>query len=170
MNILLYQLLFVIQLFQPIAAGEVPLHALHLATIQINHQEDSKIANMSIKVFSDDLQSAIRNADDRFSPGSLETLFENNEKLIATYFSSHLQLEVDGQVSIFTLAKWEPQNDVFLLTFQISCPEIWQNIHFQADFFMELFPDQSNVLSLTHGEKKQFARLTKQSASCQATF
>lgn len=167
---LFYQYLLVIQFFQPLHAGEVPLHALHLATIQVNHPEHSKIAHMSIKVFSDDLQSAIRNADDRFTPGPLETLFENNEKLVAKYFYSHLQLEIDGHASVFTLAKWEPQNDVFLLTFQIACPEIWQNIHFQADFFMELFPDQSNVLSLVHGEEKQFARLTKQSTSYRASF
>ncbi len=148
----------------------VPTHALYLGTIQLKHELGEEHAIMSIKVFSDDLQSAIRNASSDFQPGPLSELFDQNEDLIKAYFTQHTSIKINGEPSVSTLVKWEQQNDIHLLSFRLPCSSQWQAIDFQANFFMELFPTQSNVVSIINGEQRQFARLNKQKSSCQATF
>lgn len=125
---------------------------------------------MNIKVFSDDLQSAVRNSSADFQAGPLSNLFEKNEALIRAYFRQHTHITINGQLIAPTLSKWEQQNDVHLLTFELSCPTQWQEVEFKANFFMELFPTQSNVVSIMNGERRQFARLNKQKSNCQAKF
>lgn len=147
-----------------------PSHALYLGTIQLKHEAGEDHAHMHIKVFSDDLQSAIRNASADFQIGPLSNLFEKNEALIKAYFRQHTNIIINGQLTTPTLSKWDQQNDVHLLTFELSCPTQWQEVEFKANFFMELFPTQSNVVSIMNGEHRQFARLNKQKSNCQAKF
>lgn len=147
-----------------------PSHALYLGTVQLKHETGADHAQMNIKVFSDDLQSAVRNASADFQTGPLSNLFEKNEGLIKAYFRQHTKITINGQLIVPTLNKWVQQNDVHLLTFELSCPAQWQGVDFQANFFMELFPTQSNVVSIMNGEQRQFARLNKQNSSCQAKF
>ena len=148
----------------------LPSHALYLGTIQLKHEAGEERAQMNIKVFSDDLQSAVRNSSADFQTGPLSNLFEKNEALIRAYFRQHTNLTINGQVIAPILSKWEQQNDVHLLTFELSCPAQWQEVEFKANFFMELFPTQSNVVSIMNGEHRQFARLNKQKSNCQAKF
>lgn len=148
----------------------LPSHALYLGTIQLKHEAGADHAQMNIKVFSDDLQSAVRNASAGFQTGPLSNLFEKNETLIKAYFRQHTNITINGQLTVPTLSKWNQQNDVHLLTFELSCPTQWQEVEFKANFFMELFPTQSNVVSIMNGERRQFARLNKQKSNCQAKF
>ena len=148
----------------------LPAHALYLGTIQLKHELGEEQAIMHIKVFSDDLQSAIRNASQDFQPGPLSDLFEKNEALIKAYFTQHTSIVINEEASVPVLFKWEQQNDIHLLSFRLSCSTQWQALDFQANFFMELFPTQSNVVSIINGEQRQFARLSKQESSCQAKF
>ncbi|MDX1666488.1 MAG: hypothetical protein R3350_04640, partial [Saprospiraceae bacterium] len=64
----------------------------------------------------------------------------------------------------------EKENDVYRLTFNASCPPEWDRVSVSADFFMELFPTQSNIISLWHGRGKRFSRVTKSSTTFRTEF
>ena len=145
-------------------------HALYLGTIQLKYEEHSDVAHLELKVFSDDLQSAIRNAYETFKPGPLDDLFTQNQPLIESYFSEHLQLEINGTPQVLQLIHNEQLNDAHLVKFEFKTPSIWKQLDLTADFFMELFPTQTNVVSVSYLQQKQFARLSKRQPHCTALF
>ncbi|MBX2877368.1 MAG: hypothetical protein KTR30_34925 [Saprospiraceae bacterium] len=145
-------------------------HALYLGTLQLKYIEQSAEAHLAVKVFSDDLQSAIRNADESFQVGPIDELFNQNGPLIEAYFEQHLQLEINGISQVPKLYQSEQINDTHILKFKIACPPAWNHLELTADFFMELFPNQMNVVSVSYLEQKQFARLNKQQPQCEASF
>ncbi len=145
-------------------------HALYLGTLQLKYEAQSPEALLDVKVFSDDLQSAIRNAYEDFQTGPLNNLFTQNRPLIEVYFKEHLQLKINDTAQVLKLYRHEQINDTHILQFAISCPHSWKHVVLTGDFFMELFPNQINVVSVSYLEQKQFARLNKQQPQCEALF
>lgn len=145
-------------------------HALYLGTLQLKYEAQSTEAYLDVKVFSDDLQSAIRNAYADFQAGPLNDLFTQNRALIGAYFEEHLQLKINDSDQTLKLHHHEQINDTHLLQFTISCPSNWKRLELTGNFFMELFPNQINVVSVSYLEQKQFARLSKQQPRCEALF
>lgn len=145
-------------------------HAFYLGTLQLSYEKDSQEALLDVKVFSDDLQSALRNAFHDFQPGPLADLFSQNQAEVEAYFAKHLQININSQIQQPTLYHAEQVNDTHWLRFKFSCPEKWNQLVLTADFFMELFPGQMNVLSVSYHGTKQFARLSKQQPDCTAQF
>lgn len=145
-------------------------HALYLGTLQLKYQAEEQEAFLDLKVFSDDLQSAIRNAYQEFQPGPLSTLFSQNQSLIEDYFTQHLTLRINDVDHVPQLYQSEQMNDAYLLQFKFTSPAHWTKLELTADFFMELFPNQINVVSVAYQQQKQFARLSKKQPTCAASF
>jgi len=51
------------------------------------------------------------------------------------------------------------------LTFEFNSPAAWRNVEITADYLMELFPTQSNVVSITYKKEKRMFRLIKGSTT-----
>ncbi len=170
MKILLGAIFTSLHLSFSVVQGGVESHALYLGTLQLKYEDQSSEAYLNLKVFSDDLQSAIRNANKSFKPGPLSELFTQNQALIEAYFKKHLQLEINDMHQVLKLYSKEQINDTFILQFKIACPKTWMNLELTADFFMELFPNQMNVVSISYQGKKQFTRLNKKKPQYKAQF
>jgi|GEM_PF-837190 len=145
-------------------------HALYLGTLQLEYQTEEQEAYLDLKVFSDDLQSAIRNAYQEFQPGPLSTLFTQNQPLIEDYFAQHLKISLNDVDHVPKLYQSKQLNDAYLLQFKFASPAHWAKLELTADFFMELFPNQVNVVSVAYQQQKQFARLSKKQPRCEASF
>ena len=163
-------LLAVLQLSFVLEKERLREHALYLGTLQLKFEEQLSEAHLDVKVFSDDLQSAIRNASEDFQAGPLSELFAHNRPLIEAYFHEHVQLQINGTPQVLKLYSNEQINDTHILQFKIKCPKSWTRLEITGDFFMELFPTQTNVVSVSYLEQKQFARLSKQQPQCEALF
>ncbi len=135
-------------------------HAIYIGVVKIVHQPFETQATIDIKVFTDDLQSALQNAFGFEKVIGKLSLCEQNSSRINQYFLNYFHCEINGQATELRLKNCEEQNEVFWLAFEIFCPENWKEIALKADFFMELFPDQSNVLSVYEGNEKRFGRVT----------
>ena len=145
----------------PLESSSPLAHAIYIGVIDIYHQATKNQTTITIKVFQDDLKDAIKNAapSKRLATDSL--FFEMHFNNIESYFQQHFQSYINEQLLVLKLKKGERKNDVFWLNFKAKCPEEWQNIKIKANFFMELFPTQSNMLYIQEGEQKRFGRLTK---------
>lgn len=137
-------------------------HAIYLGIVQVQQEAGRNIASLKIKAFADDLQSAVRNQFPKtYHPAAGEEFLTNNSKNIEGYFISHLSIHSDNEVWILQLSGWALENDVVILTFNTSCPETVKNLSVKVDFFMELFPTQSNIIHLEIAGHKKYARTTK---------
>jgi len=135
-------------------------HAIYLSMIEITHQEGDTSGELSVKVFVDDFEDALKNefgASVKFSESNPCT---PQNALIVKYFQKHISVVVDQLLIRSSLSKCEMMGDAIWFRFTFDCPKQWASVSVSADFLMELFPTQSNVVSVKHGDVKKFLNLT----------
>lgn len=114
-----------------------------------------------IKVFTDDLGAALQNAFDKGLNIDKTVPCQNFTKHIEKYFQIHFDCSINEEQSQIELQACQKENDTTWLTFAMNCPQQWHNIKIKADFFMELFPTQSNVFNIQYEQEKRYFRIVK---------
>ena len=135
-------------------------HALHLSNFEIREDAGQSMMNLRLRVFQDDCRDAIKNARLSAVPIANETFLTDQQAAIETYFQTYLQLKFDDNPAIFTLIQSNAEADIYEFTFSFSPPGQWKKMAIRADYFMELFDDQSNIGMVVFKEIKQFFRFT----------
>lgn len=138
-------------------------HAIYVSVLEVEQ------GSIKVKIFANDLEDAIFNhAQQR--PDLLNADCSRSKVLIANYFNDHLTCKIDGQEQKFTFVSCEVNDISLWLTFDFNSPATWGQVELTADYLMELFPTQSNVVSITHEGEKRMFRLTKESSTEIITF
>lgn len=139
-------------------------HAIYLSVVEIEQ------GTISIKVFSDDLQDAVRNDSDDYAAAEFNDFIEKNKELINDYFNKSFKLSINNRNANLQLVATKRENDAHFLYFTFESDSDWKQLNIKGDFFAELFPDQSNIISIQKEEEKYFARLTKSNPIYSVTF
>ncbi|MEM8908586.1 MAG: DUF6702 family protein [Bacteroidota bacterium] len=134
-------------------------HNIYISTIQIEHWPGDTLASLQVKVFSDDLLDALRPSQGQ-SNWPKDSLCTSANLELKSYFEKNLQCQVNRQTSPLRLTQCQQTQDVHLLSFTLRCPIEWQTVTLTARFFMELFPQQSNVIQLRENDRTYFGRAT----------
>ena len=137
-----------------------PAHALYLSMTEIQLNADGT-GEIEIKVFSDDLQNALKNYSGTYQPADLQNFFSKNKALAAEYFGAHLHLLLNEDIIKYQLVNYEIENDAHFITFQFRNPLDANRLSLEADFFMELFPTQTNVVKVNRAGEQYYYKFTK---------
>lgn len=144
-----------------------PDHALYLSLIEIEKQENR--TSLTIKVFIDDYQDALKNfKKDKVVFISDETFPVDNTTLTKDYFRTYLKLSGGSQTIDLKFVKSEMIGDSYQLEFSFDEP--WTELQIEATYFTELFPTQQNIVIASDGNVKRSCRLHKQEPSCSLKF
>ena len=135
-------------------------HAIYISLIEVDHKDFGGNATIKIKVFANDMEDAIRNASNKTINFLDPSGCANGKAEVEDYFSRHFSYTIDGKATPLALAQCEPKGDAVWFYFRIDCPARWGQVEVKADFLMELFPTQSNVITIHHGDEKRFLRTT----------
>ncbi len=139
-----------------------PQHALYLSLTEV--RVAGSAGSLEVKVFSDDLQDALRNYSDSYQPGSLENYFERNEQLATDYFAENLTIRVNGQKADLQYQGFSRENDAHFIRFRMKLPAETRQIAIEAGFLMEVFPDQVNVVKVLKGQQARYLRFNRPAA------
>ena len=142
-------------------------HAFYVSVIEIDVRDES--TEVRVKVFSDDLQAALRNAFGETAIGEMDQLCADHLQDIGNYFETHLRLEMNDQLLRLEAAKCEQLTDAHWLTFEAASSATAQ-LSIQADFFMELFPTQTQMVHIANGDQRRTLRLTKKEMRKEVSF
>ena len=135
-------------------------HAIYISVIDIKHEESKEEASLVIKVFTDDFEDVLHNHSSKRLQLSKAEVCNSNKEIIYTYFEKHLQMHVNGKSMVYRFESCEINDDSIWVTFSMTCAPDWDNFNIRADYFMELFPTQTNVVNLLEGGEKRFLKLT----------
>ena len=127
--------------------GEPTDHAIYISVLEIDAQQ------MKVKVFEDNLQDALR----------------NDSNSIEGYFRKKIKLEINGNPVGFDLSDTSLEGDSYWITFRLRPHEKWESFSLEANYLMELFPDQTNVVKVLT-EEPQFFRLSIFNPKCSFTL
>jgi hypothetical protein len=134
------------------------MHAIYVSVLEIEDIE-AKSGELRLKVFTDDLEDAIYNqVGIRYD---LKGDCNLAQEAIQRYLSDHLELIIDNQKVSIGYISCEINDISLWITFSFSSNGQWTKVDLKADYLMELFPTQSNVVSITLGEEKRMFRLLK---------
>ncbi len=170
MSVLIVSLHFIISSLNPLlTSGHVrfekaPNHALYISTIEL--KEDFLL----VKVFTDDLTDAIRNGFDEYKSTKEVDFFPSNRGLVEAYFQGHLLVSINKKPIRFTLESTNTEGDTNWLVFSLNTPSRWNTLQVKANYFMELFPDQTNILKVFYKEQTRLCKFVINSERCDLSF
>ena len=145
-------------------------HAFYVSVVEVKHVAHTTEAELTIKVFSDDMQDALRNASESDSVLELQEICNAHQEDVNTYFGSHISVHVNDSLGFMELTECEEVGDTYRFRFTMDCPAKWNEIKIYADFLMELFPTQSQMIYVTHGDHTATLRLTANRKSQTISF
>lgn len=127
-----------------------PEHDFHVSVAQVHHREGQW--QVSLKVFSDDLEKAVGPI--------LDDSTAQADSALARYARQHFALSSGGtQGGRLQYLGHESEVNLTYLYFYFPAPAQPQNVVVKHSFFMELFDDQVNIVNVTVGEELETAYL-----------
>lgn len=143
-------------------------HGIYISVIEVEKSAGDFNGSVKVKVFVDDLEDAIHNHSN--NKKSYRSGCQSNESELKAYFEEHLVFNVNKEPKKIELLNCERLEDSLWLNFKFDQKTTWNKVDIVADYFMELFPTQSNIVSIDDGTGKQFSRLNKSQQSAEFTF
>ena len=139
---------FALSLFPTFTAAA---HKFHLSFTQIEYNAQEKSAEITIRVFADDLENALSQRKGK----SVKLDHKDAAMLIAAYLREILELKGrNGQLKKLTWVGMEPKADVVLLYVEAKLPEGLTGVQLRQRIFFELFDDQVNQVLIKFAHDK----------------
>ena len=130
-------------------------HDFHLSLTEIRHNSESKTLEISIKLFTDDLQDALVLAGaPKLELGTPNEPPTANE-YIESYLKEYFELSVNGKPTEFTYLGKEAELDATWCFVEVTDVRKVKSIELINTFLLEVFDDQTNMVNLfINGQKK----------------
>ncbi|MEZ4895401.1 MAG: DUF6702 family protein [Saprospiraceae bacterium] len=134
-------------------------HALYLGVIELSMMPNQWQAE--IKVFANDLEDAIRNEIGHRIPLQKGELPDEAIKPITEYFQDHFICGTGSHESPLIWQGIHREGDAVWIRFNLQAPTRPGTVQIRADFLMELFPTQINVLKIISNPDSPPAAMAK---------
>ena len=138
-------------------------HAIYISVIEF------KETDFRLKVFTDDLQDAIRNFNSGFQSVTDDSFVSRNHLIVQEYFRKTIEISINDEPVNFLYHSSTIEGDSYWINFRFNNPGGWKSFEMTDKHFMELFPTQTNILKMM-GKKQRFCKFTHQSSSCRFDF
>lgn len=137
--------------FLPISRAHVAAHKFHVSFMQIEYNATEKTAEITLRVFADDLENALSQRTGK----SVKLDHQDAPSLIAAYLRETLEMKGrNGRVKKLVWIGMEPKADVALLYIEVKIPEGLSGVQLRHRVFFELFEDQVNQVLLKSANDK----------------
>lgn len=136
-------------------------HKFYVSMTDIQYNPKNESLEISIKVFADDLETAIQSSeDDKLWVGDKKEA-PQVDSLIEAYFQQKFQLTVNGEKSQYQFIGKEAETDVVWCYLEVADVQEIKSLEVSNRIFMELFDEQKNLVHLYVGETEKSLLLMK---------
>jgi hypothetical protein len=147
------------------------LHPLHISVTEIQMDEKEKELEITMRVFTDDLETALRQA---LNQPELDILEPKNgltvDQMMETYLKKHFNVKLDDKLQVAKLIGHEQDADAFIFYIGISNVKKWKTISVLNSALTASFEDQSNLVHVTVRDETKSLRLTRDTPADKLTF
>lgn len=127
------------------------VHPFFMSVIDINHNAKDASIEISVRVFSDDLEKTL----EKYSKQQLDILSPKDkpviEKQLLAYMTEHLKLNVNGKPVRFTLVGYEQQMESTWCYFEIEKQPVVNQVAVDCSF---LYDYETNQVNIVHVKSK----------------
>lgn len=135
-------------LFVAIGIMSFEWHKFYVSIADVKHNSENKHLELSIKVFTDDLEKAIQLLDSSARIDDQESI-DNYKELIDTYLEKHIVIGDNNKLNYLGA---ELEYDVAWLYLESDAIND-QTVGMLNSMFTDVYPEQVNVLNITCGTK-----------------
>jgi len=135
-------------------------HAIYISVLEVEQLSAKENGIIRVKIFMDDLQDAIYNQTARHI-NLVDDSCAKNKELVEAYFKKHLKIKINSTELEYKLVSCEVNDISIWFEYSFVVVGNWQTLEIEADYLIELFPTQSNVVSLNYLKQKKMFRLSK---------
>ena len=134
-------------------------HPFYLAVIEAEYSSKSKELGISIKVYPDDMEAALKKALNKTVSFS-ENNKEQNNKLIESYIKSHLGIKINGTQSSYDYMGFENSNEAIFIYFSVASIKNVKTIEINTDMMYDYKEEQTNIVHIIIDGKRNSFKLT----------
>lgn len=139
-----------------------PLHDFHASITRIDYNEESKVLEITLRVFTDDMSSGLDTYTGRnLSFGTPMESPSVNEKL-PEYLNSRFKVLVDGKPIGYKYLGKELEEDATWIYLESEKTKPSKTIQVTNSVLTELFDDQGNIIHINIRGKKHTMGLSKE--------
>lgn len=146
------------------------LHPIHVSVTEITFDEKEKELEIMLRIFTDDLELAIRNAKSNPELNLLHPLNNTLDKLAWEYIQPRFKLSADGKVQPVTYLGHEADDDVLVFYIQVRPIKKFKTISIINSILTEFYEDQSNLVNITVNDEIKSLRLMQNNPSGTLSF
>jgi hypothetical protein len=133
-------------------------HPFYLAVIEAEYSSKSKELGVSIKVYPDDMEAALKKAFNKTVTFSDNNKDQNN-KLIEGYIKSHLGIKINGSQASYNYMGYESSNDAIFIYFSISPLKNVKSLEINTDMMYDYKDEQTNIVHIIIDGKRNSFKL-----------
>jgi hypothetical protein len=150
--------------------GEATVHPLHVSVMEIAHDTKEKELEITLRIFTDDLETAIRNKLNQPELAILKPAGSTVDKLTWAYLQPQLNIMLDGKKQTLKYLGHEKDEDAIIFYIQVQPVKTWRTIEIRNSVLTELYEDQSNLVNVAFGEETKSLRLMRDNPSGRLSF
>ncbi len=132
-------------------------HEFHLSKCQIAYNQEAQVLQISLHLFIDDLEEALRQqgADKLYICTEKES--EKAEDYIYKYLQQKFQINLEGTVINYSFLGKEISEDLSAVWCYLEVKNItaFGKMRVKNNLLMEVFEDQKNIISILGPDKKK---------------
>lgn len=121
-------------------------HPFYVSVVEIHVNEDEKLLECAVKIFTDDLERAIR---EYYQVGVLNIGAEEEADtatvLMDAYLKNKVEIEINGKPTVFSWVGKEGNFDHQWMYFEIPFQTL-KSLRMKSHQLMEVFSDQRNLV------------------------
>jgi hypothetical protein len=163
--------LFYISAF--LGAGATTAHPVYLSATEIHYKPEKQTIEISMKVFSDDLSTALTAAEGYAIEIGTDREPKDAASIINKYINRHFSLSANGQkLNYEYIGKEIERSDFFALWlyFEVKNVPNLKTLTINNSILFELFSSQNNIISIRQGSQIRRASLVKNKYSTSFDF
>jgi len=145
-------------------------HPLYISVTEINHNPKDKLLEVSCKMFTNDLETALEKMARTHVDLSATKDKAASDKLIEAYVERHLRLKADGKPVVLHFVGSEKENDGTWSYFQVNDVPAVRRIDVANDLLYDSFNQQIGIMHVTVGGQRKSTRLDYPEASASFEF
>jgi len=146
------------------------LHPLHISVTEITLDEKERELEIMLRIFTDDLELAIRNAKNDPELTLVNPSNSTTDKLAWGYLQPRFKLMADGKLQPVKYLGHETDEDVLIFYIQVRPVKKFKTIDITNSIITEFYEDQSNLINMTVKNETKSLRLMRNNPSGKLSF
>lgn len=146
------------------------VHPLHISVTEITLDEKEHELEIMIRIFTDDLEQAIRTESKNPDLTIMSPPGTTTDKLVWNYMQTRFKLTAGGKQLSLKYLGHEKDEDVTVFYIQVHPMQKFETISITNSIITEVYDDQSNLVNVTVGETTKSLRLMRNNPSGKLSF